>query len=161
MKRKMSVFLAIIMMFYYSPALGIAIFGYILSLKLLRKYQRGYYVAIIIFSLLFNAMDNILVAYQPANASPQEVYQVVFEDVKEYESLWLKTIFYENDDTRMLHVEIKESKLKNVMHWLVENYYDVDECVTYDKGTYVYKMNENTYDLIQCDASKEWENKLK
>ena len=83
--------------------------------KWFRKYKNGYLVAVFISSILFHFADGTLVAYQQLKTPPQEVYQVVFEDVTEYESLWLKTILYENEDTRMLHVELKESKLKNVI----------------------------------------------
>ena len=73
----------------------------------------------------------------------------------------MKTNLYENDDTRILHIEIKESKLAGVIRWLIQSYYDVNgENVTYHKGTYVRKIDDVTYDLVQCEASKEWQNRL-
>ena len=154
-------FLSCVMIIYYMPSLALSTFLFLFMTKWFRKYKNGYLVAVAISTLIFHITDGTLVAYRQIKTPPQEAYQVVFEDVTEYESLWLKTILYENEDTRMLHVELKESKLKNVMCWFIETYYDVDDSVQYHKGTYVYKMDENTYDLIQCDASKEWENKLK
>ena len=52
------------------------------------------------------------------------------------------------------------SKLKNVLCWFIETYYDVDDSVQYHKGTYVRKIDDDTYDLVQCEASKEWQNRL-
>ena len=154
-------FLSCAMMIYYRSSLALSTFLFILMTKWFRKYKNGYLVAVFISSILFHFADGTLVAYQQLKTPPQEVYQVVFEDVTEYESLWLKTILYENEDTRILHIEIKESKLAGVIRWLIQSYYDVNgENLTYHKGTYVRKIDDDTYDLVQCEASKEWQNRL-
>lgn len=162
-KRGLTIFLAIflcIMIVYHLPAFAISLVGYIIMKYLLRKYDKGDIIAIIISGLLCYFGTTTLMELRKGVSQTHNIYPFTYEEVMEQESLWMKTKRYEGEEVTLLEVEVKEGKLQGMFQAMIEGYYHIEDDVHYEKGNYVKKVDETSYLFVKCEENKEWEEVL-
>lgn len=165
-KRGLSIFLIyflMIMFVYYVPAMIPTLLVMFILMKLLRKYEKGYMIACLVAGVVCTLSNNILteLMFQTKNNEPM-VYGEVFDQKIENNSLWLTTTRYENQHTRVLEVEVKESKVEGLIHSLMEHHYEgLSEEPTYIKNTYVVKKDTSKYVFVETTEDVKWVEKLK
>lgn len=146
-----------IMMLYYLPILILPVFVYIVVTFVMKDKTYGVLLALFLAGIAFYGSN----AYFKAQALKREqvvMYDETFEVVSVYESIWLKTNQYHQEDVELLKLELKESKMQKMIENILHSYYQNND---FEKNTYMMKKSETEYVLIQTQNQDKWLEKVK
>lgn len=165
-KRGLSIFIMYFLVglfIYYIPAMIVCLVSMLVLMKLLRKYAKGYLIAVGISGVLFSLSNNIISELMnQSNRNEVMIYDVQFDQRIENESLWLKSIRYEKEDLTILEVELKDTKFKGIIEKIIEGYYgDIKQDCIYVKGNYVVEKADDHYVFVETIEDDQWIKKLK